>query len=156
MDRRINLKFVPFNHCDKLLREADKLLIMSDKIKFEQEYIFKTSPKVLTNLLMTPSGLSEWFADDVNVKDDVFTFHWNGSEESARLLSKKNNEYIKFRWLEDEEDGIDSYVEMRYTIDPMTKEVVFNLTSFATEDEMEEVQLYWESAIGDLRRMIGA
>ncbi len=129
---------------------------MSEKIKFEQEYIFKTSPKVLTNLLMTPSGLSEWFADDVDIKDDIFTFYWNGSEESARLISKKNNEFIKFRWLEDEEEGIDSYVEMRYTIDPMTKEVVFNLTSFATEDEMEEVQLYWENAIGDLRRMIGA
>ncbi len=129
---------------------------MTEKIKFEQEYIFKTSPKVLTNLLMTPSGLSEWFADDVDIKDDIFTFYWNGSEESARLLSKKNNEFIKFRWLEDEEEGIDSYVEMRYTIDPMTKEVVFNLTSFATEDEMEEVQLYWENAIGDLRRMIGA
>ncbi|MDG0974087.1 MAG: START-like domain-containing protein [Crocinitomicaceae bacterium] len=129
---------------------------MTEKIKFEQEYIFKTSPKVLTNLLMTPSGLSEWFADDVDIKDDIFTFYWNGSEESARLLSKKNNEFIKFRWLEDEEEGIDSYVEMRYTVDPMTKEVVFNLTSFATEDEMEEVQLYWENAIGDLRRMIGA
>ena len=129
---------------------------MTEKIKFEQEYIFKTSPKVLTNLLMTPSGLSEWFADDVDIKDDIFTFYWNGSEESARLLSKKNNEFIQCRWLEDEEEGIDSYVEMRYTIDPMTKEVVFNLTSFATEDEMEEVQLYWENAIGDLRRMIGA
>jgi len=129
---------------------------MSDKIKFEQEYILKTSPKVLTNLLMTPSGLSEWFADDVNVKEDIFTFYWNGSEESARLLGKKRNEFIKFRWLEDEEEGIDSYVEMRYAIDPMTKEVLFNLTSFASEDEMEEVQLYWESAIADLRRMIGA
>lgn len=129
---------------------------MSDKIKFEQEYIFKTSPKVLTNYLMTPSGLSEWFADDVNVKDDVFTFFWNGSQESARLLGKKNNEFIRFRWLEDEEEGIDSYVEMRYNIDPMTKDVVFNLTSFAAADEMDEVQLYWENAIADLRRMIGA
>lgn len=129
---------------------------MTDKIKFEQEYIFRTSPKVLTNYLMTPSGLSEWFADDVNVKDDIYTFFWNGSQESARLLGKKNNEFIRFRWLEDEEEGIDSYVEMRYTIDPMTKEVVFNLTSFATAQEMDEVQSYWENAIADLRRMIGA
>ena len=129
---------------------------MLHKIKFEQEYIFKTSPKVLTSFLMTPSGLSEWFADDVNVKEDIFTFFWNGSQESARLLGKKNNEFIKFRWLEDEENGIDSFLEMRYNIDPMTKEVIFNLTSFATEEEMEEVQLYWENAIADLRRMIGA
>ena len=129
---------------------------MSDKIKFEQEYILRTSPKVLTTYLMTPSGLSEWFADDVNVNYDIFTFFWNGSQESARLLGKKNNEFIRFRWLEDEENGIDSFLEMRYTIDTMTKEVVFHLTSFATNEEMEEVQLYWENAIAELRRMIGA
>jgi uncharacterized protein YndB with AHSA1/START domain len=129
---------------------------MSGKVKFEQEYILKTSPKVLNNMLMSPSGLAEWFADDVNVKEDVFTFYWNGSEESARLLGKKTNEFIKWQWLEDEEDGLDTYLEMRFKVDPMTKEVLFNLTSFAAKDELEEIQLYWESAIGDLKRVLGA
>ncbi len=105
---------------------------------------------------MTPSGLSEWMADDVNVKEDIFTFIWDGSEEQARLISKKRNEFIKFRWLEDEEDGINSYLEMRFEVDPMTKEVVFRLTSFAFEDELEETQLYWQSTIEELRRVIGA
>jgi len=129
---------------------------MPEKIKFEQEYLLKTSPKVLNTMLMTPSGLSEWFADDVNIKEDIYTFIWDGSEEQARLLSKKRNEFIKFRWLEDEEEGINSYVEMRFEVDPMTKEVVFLLTSFAFEDEMEEVQLYWNSTIEELRRVLGA
>ncbi len=129
---------------------------MSEKLKFEQEYLLKTSPKVLNTMLMTPSGLSEWFADDVNVKDDIYTFIWDGSEEEARLLSKKRNEFIKFKWIEDEEDGIDSYLEIRFEVDPMTKEVVLKLTSFAFEDEMEEVQLYWQSTIEELRRVIGA
>lgn len=126
------------------------------KVKFEQEYLLKTSPKVLNNMLMTPSGLSEWFADNVNIKDDIYTFIWNGSEESARLLSKKNNEYIRFKWLEDEEEGIDSYVEMHFKVDPMTKAVVLNLTSFAFKDELEEVQLYWQNTIEELKRVIGA
>ena len=129
---------------------------MSKKIKFEQEYLFKTSLKVLNNMVTTPSGLSEWFADDVNIKDDIYTFSWDGSEESARLLKKKANEFIRFRWLEDEEEGIDSYVEMNFKVDPMTKEVVFNLTSFAYEDELEENQLYWESTINELKRVLGA
>ena len=126
------------------------------KVKFEQEYLLKTSPKVLNNMLMTPSGLSEWFADNVNIKDDIYTFIWNGSEESARLLSNKNNEYIRFKWLEDEEEGIDSYLEMHFKVDPMTKAVVLNLTSFAFEDELEEVQLYWQNTIEELKRVIGA
>ncbi|PHR44226.1 MAG: hypothetical protein COA32_15385 [Fluviicola sp.] len=129
---------------------------MSEKIKFEQEYLLKTSPKVLNSMLMSPSGLSEWFSDDVNIKDDVYTFYWNGSEEQARLLGKKANEYIKFQWLEDEEEDLDTYVEIRFKVDPMTKAVVLNLTSFADEDELEEVQLYWENTINDLKRVIGA
>lgn len=129
---------------------------MSEKIKFEQEYLLKTSPKVLNSMLMTPSGLSEWFADDVIIKEDIYTFYWDGSEEQARLLGKKSNEFIKFRWLEDEEDGHDTFVEMRFKVDPMTKAVVLNLTSFSDPDEMEETQLYWESTINELRRVIGA
>tara|TARA_B100000508_G_scaffold132802_1_gene122049 strand:+ start:1319 stop:1708 length:390 start_codon:yes stop_codon:yes gene_type:complete len=129
---------------------------MSEKIKFEQEYLLKTSPKVLNSMMMTPSGLSEWFSDDVNIKDDIYTFYWDGSEEKARLLGKKANEYIKLRWLEDEEDGLDTYLEIRFKVDPMTKAVVVNITSFAEEDELEESQLYWENTIGDLKRVIGA
>lgn len=129
---------------------------MSEKIKFEQEYLLKTSPKVLNSMLMTPSGLSEWFADDVIIKEDIYTFYWDGSEEQARLLGKKSNEFIKFRWLEDEEDGHDTFVEMRFKVDPMTKAVVLNLTSFSDPDEIEETQLYWESTINELRRVIGA
>jgi len=129
---------------------------MSKKIKFEQEYLFKTSAKVLNSMIMTPSGLSEWFADDVDIKDDIYTFYWNGSEEVARLISKKPNEYIKFQWLEDEEEGLDTYVEIRFKVDPMTKAVVLHLTSFAEEDELEEVQLYWQNTIEELRRTIGA
>jgi hypothetical protein len=129
---------------------------MSEKIKFEQEYLIKTSPKVLNSMMMTPSGLSEWFSDDVNIKDDIYTFYWDGSEEKARLLGKKANEYIKLRWLEDEEEGLDTYLEIRFKVDPMTKAVVVNLTSFAEEDELEESQLYWDSTINELKRVIGA
>ncbi|MFN5877672.1 MAG: START-like domain-containing protein, partial [Flavobacteriales bacterium] len=78
---------------------------MTDKKKFELEYLLKTSPKVLENMLCTPSGLSEWFANDVNIKDDVLTFFWDGDEESARLLSKRQNTSAKFQWLRDEEEG---------------------------------------------------
>lgn len=129
---------------------------MTEKIKFEQEYLFKTSSKVLNSMVTTPSGLSEWFADDVDIKDDIYTFYWSGSEEVARLISKKANDHIKFQWLEDEEEDLDTYVEIKFKVDPMTKAVVLHLTSFAEEDELEEVQLYWESTIEELRRVIGA
>ena len=50
---------------------------MADKHKIELEYLLKTSPKVFENMVSTPSGLAEWFADDVNIKEDIYTFYWN-------------------------------------------------------------------------------
>lgn len=129
---------------------------MTGKVKFELEYLLKTSPKVLESMLCTPSGLSEWFADDVNIKDDVFTFYWDGSEEKARFLSKKPNSKAKFQWLYDEEEGNDCFFEMAYDVDPMTKAVVMTITDFAEEDEVEESQLLWEQQVGDLKRVLGA
>lgn len=127
-----------------------------EKEKYELEYLLKTSVKVLDNIVSTPSGLSEWFADDVNIKDDVYTFFWDGSEEDARLLSRKNGTKIKWQWLEDEEDDIDSYFELRYEVDPMTKSVILTVTDFAEPDEVEESKLLWEQQIGSLRRVLGA
>ena len=127
-----------------------------EKQKYEQEYLLKTSIKVLDNMVATPSGLSEWFADDVNIKDDVFTFIWDGSEEEARLISKKNNAKIRWQWIEDEEDDIDSYFELRYEVDPMTKSVILTITDFAEEDELDESQRLWEQQITNLKRVLGA
>jgi len=129
---------------------------MTKKEKFELEYVLKTSPKVLDKLLITPDGLSEWFAEDVIVKDDVYTFHWDGSEEHARLLHRKTGEGIKWQWVDDEEDGDDTFFEMRYMVDPMTKVVILSVVDFAEPVDKEQVVRLWESQISDLRRVIGA
>lgn len=127
-----------------------------DKEKFELEFLLKTSTKVLNNMIATPSGLSEWFADDVNLKDDLYIFIWDGSEEEARLITKKANSKVRWQWLEDEEDGIDSYFELRMDVDPMTKAVILHVTDFAEPDEIEEAKLLWEKQINNLRSVIGA
>ena len=46
------------------------------KEKFELEFLFKTSPRVLENMISTPTGLAEWFADDVNHEDDLYSFEF--------------------------------------------------------------------------------
>lgn len=129
---------------------------MAIKEQFELEYVLKTSPKVLDKLLINPDGLSEWFADDVIVKDDLYTFQWDGSEEQARLISKKSGEGIKWQWLHDEEDELDTFFEMRYTIDPMTKAVILSIVDFAEPSEKDQVVRLWETQIANLRRVIGA
>ena len=124
-----------------------------EKIKYELEFILNTSTTILYKCLHTPSGLSEWFADNVNVKDDFYTFIWDGSEESATLLKNKKNESVQFQWEDDE--GEDYYFELLIRVDPMTQQVALIITDFAEEDEMEDAKLLWENAINNLRQSIG-
>ncbi len=124
------------------------------KEKYELEYLFKTSPGVLEKLISTPGGLSEWFADDVNIKDDIYTFIWDGSSEDARLLQHRANQKVKFKWLEDEED--DYYFEIAMKVDPMTNDVILTITDFAYEDEIDSAELLWDQQIDSLKRTIGA
>ena len=68
---------------------------MSDKVKFELEFVIQASPQLLYQYISTPSGLSEWYADNVNSRGEIFTFIWDGSEERAKLLKRKSEEFVK-------------------------------------------------------------
>lgn len=129
---------------------------MSDKIQFEMEFEIKSSTAVLFNMISTPSGLSEWFADNVNIKKELFTFIWDGSEESAYLIGKKKGESVKFQWEEDQEEGLKTFFEMKIKVDELTKDVALMITDFAEEDEIDEAKLLWQNQIADLKMVIGS
>jgi uncharacterized protein YndB with AHSA1/START domain len=127
-----------------------------EKEKFEREYLIKSSSKIIYNCLSTPSGLSEWFADDVNIRGDVYTFKWEGSEEEARLLTTKKDESVKFRWIADEDEGDKYFFELRIKIDALTKEVAIIVTDFAEPADIEDQALLWESQIDELKHILGS
>jgi uncharacterized protein YndB with AHSA1/START domain len=130
--------------------------VMTEKQKFELEYVFKSSPTIVYRLISTPDGLSEWFADDVNIQDDLYTFNWAGEEICARLLSSKSGEFMRWTWLEDDEEDLKTFFELRIKVDPMTKMIVLLIADFAEEDELDEAKLLWETQIANLMRIIGA
>ena len=128
---------------------------MSDRIKFEMEFPIKVSQKLLFQYISTPSGLSEWFADNVNSRGEIFIFIWDDSEESAKLIRKINNEKIQFQWLDDEET--DYYFELRIQFDEITKDGSLIVTDYAEdEDEVEESKLLWTNQISDLKKVLGS
>lgn len=129
---------------------------MDDKVKFEIEFPIQASPQLLYQYISTPSGLSEWFSDNVNSRGELFTFIWDDSEEIATLLNKKNGERIKFRWLEDEEDGLSCYFEIRIQVDEITKDVSLMVTDFAEDDEIEESKMLWTNQISSLKQVLGS
>ncbi len=124
------------------------------KIKYEIEVPIHASPNLLFQYLSSPSNLQEWFADKVNSRGKVYSFIWDGEEEKAEVLLKRNDERIKFKWLESEDD--ESYFEFRIIVDALTKDVSLFITDFADDDEVEESKQLWENQIDELKHTIGA
>jgi uncharacterized protein YndB with AHSA1/START domain len=122
--------------------------------KFVMEFVIQASPKLLFNYIATPSGLSEWYAHNVNSRGEVFIFIWDGAEERALMLKKKNEDYIRFRWEESEDDDV--YFEFKIEVDEITKDLSLFVTDFAEEDEVEEAKMLWENQIGDLKQILGS
>jgi len=124
------------------------------KLKFELEYTLNCSPKVLFSRLSTPEGLSEWFADNVDVDGDLFTFFWNNSESKARLAALKENKLVRFEWIgmENEESN---YFEFRINIEELTGDLALIISDFAEPDEKEDSVFLWDSQIADLKRLLG-
>jgi uncharacterized protein YndB with AHSA1/START domain len=127
---------------------------MPTKIKFEIEFPIHASPHMLYQYFGTPSGLSEWFADNVNSRGEIYTFIWDGSEEQAKVLQERPEEKIKFKWLEDGDEK--TFFEFRIEVDEITKDVSLIITDFAEEDELEESKMFWENQIEELKHTIGA
>jgi len=124
-------------------------------IKYSIEYPIKTSISILYKRLTTPSGLAEWFADNVNIKNDVLTFYWDGSEEDAIVLKKKKHEFIRYHWLDDEGEE-ERYFEFHIQVHNMTKDISLIVTDFAEDEQEKEdgIQL-WNKQIDNLKNAIG-
>ncbi|MEE1897071.1 SRPBCC domain-containing protein [Flavobacterium rakeshii] len=129
---------------------------MDVKVKYELEFPITSSPQLLYQYISTPSGLSEWFADNVNSRGEIFSFLWDGSEEKARLASKKSGEKVKFRWLDEDNKDTDYYFEIRIIVDEITKDVSLVVVDFADEDDIEESKQLWDNQISDLKHVIGS
>jgi uncharacterized protein YndB with AHSA1/START domain len=127
---------------------------MEEKIKYELEFPIHASPSLIYQYISTPSGLSEWFADNVNSRGELFKFIWDGAEEQANLLTKKSGERVKFRWMDDEDEPY--YFEIRIQVDEITKDVSLMVTDFAEEDEVEEAKMLWTNQISDLKQVLGS
>ena len=123
-------------------------------MKYELEYPINSSINILFDRLSTLSGLSEWFADDVNVdREGIYTFTWEGSEQQATLISKKKNNHVRFKWLGSD----DEYFEFLIQVDELTNDISLIITDFADdEDDKEDAVQLWDLQIDNLKKIIGS
>ncbi len=123
-------------------------------LKIEIEYIINSSPKVLFKRLASPSGLSEWFADDVSVVNNIYTFIWDGIEEQAELIASKDLSFVRFKWLDSEFE--EAYFEFKIITHELTNELSLIITDFVIDNEKDETIELWETQINNLKYILGA
>jgi len=124
------------------------------KKPIELEYILRTSDTILYNCMSNPSGLEEWFAPQVHIRGDVYTFIWEGEERKAQLVAKKKEQMVRYQWL-DESDKETNFFELIIKIDEMTGELALLVNDFAEEGEEDDQKMLWDEAVHELKRHIG-
>ena len=126
---------------------------MSEKKKFNIEYEIKSSPRILYTFLNEPNGLTQWFADDVSVRDQIYTFTWDDEQQTAKLIGIKENKLVRFRWVDDDPQ---CYFEMEIVQDELTNDVALSITDFATDETLAERRSIWDNQIRYLVSVLGA
>ena len=113
-----------------------------------------TSKTILWSAISTPTGLEGWFADRVQSDDETVAFFWGKTEErDARIIAIRAYSFIRFRWLDDENEH--EYFELKMTNSELTNDFVLEITDFAGADEAEDLRELWDSQIDTLRRTCG-
>ncbi len=122
--------------------------------KFELEFVIRASADLLYEFLYTQSGLSEWFCDDVNIRNGIYTFIWDGQMQQARLLKTIDNQLVRYQWV-DKTDG--SFFEFRLQHDDLTNDVSLMITDFAeNNNEKDSSKLLWQSQVEKLMHVVGS
>src|SRR5690606_41912352 len=132
---------------------CDKREIMSKKIMYTLEYPIRCSPAILFEFLSTPVGLQEWFAEEVDQRDDQFFFTWNGAMDQAEVIEQYENEYIRYRW---DYYNPDEFFEFRITQSSITNETILRITDFADKNDLKDSERLWSTQINDLKHRIGS
>jgi hypothetical protein len=123
------------------------------KVKYVLEYPMNCSTLLLYPRISTPGGLSEWFADNVVVEGKYFVFYWDGTRQKAEVKLKKDNAYMRFHWVDDEDES--TFFEFRILIDELTNDLALVVTDFVEEGEKIDAIDLWNSQLSVLKHCVG-
>ena len=133
-----------------------------DNSLYTAEFEINASRKMLFPYINTPSGLSQWFADDVVVDEDkVFTFSWNGERARAQRVVQRINKLVRFEFLDDSNtlaspaDAARAVLEIRLEENDLTGAVFLSVTDSVSADSEEEFLALWNQMTDSLREIVG-
>lgn len=140
------------------MKEKTTISGKGKKQLFTADFEMHASAKLLFPYIHTASGLSQWFATNVNISPEkVFIFIWEQEQKKARLESFRLNHYVRFEFLPDNgmapEDP--SWFEIRLDTDDFTQLTYLRVSDYSDFDDMEELQEIWDDLIEKLKSVVG-
>lgn len=126
------------------------------KEKYHIEFLMgSASQNSLWRMISQIDGLSEWFADEVEIDDSetVYTFIWGKWGNDAKVITMKPQDCIRYKWLEDEDPN--TYFEFRLRRLELTGDMTLEITDFAEPDEKGDAIRLWETQIEEMKRRLG-
>jgi uncharacterized protein YndB with AHSA1/START domain len=131
------------------------------KLKYVAEFEINASVKMLFPYLATPNGLSQWFAEKVDIIDPeekIYDIVWDGTSHLAKLVSLQTNKHVKFCFF-DNGDGLDndsSYLEFKISHNEMTESTFLKVIDFSEIGNEQDLKELWNNLIHSLLELIGA
>lgn len=113
------------------------------------EYSFQCPSKIIYDRIASASGLAEWYADDVQVNDDLFKFIWADMQECYKLVGKKANQYVNFQHAEHQ----DQILEFSLDTDAYSGHALLKVVLDSDEEDIEEL---FDCSIANLKTLIGS
>ncbi len=128
--------------------------VSSKRKKFSLEYVIKSSPSILYEFISTPTLMSEWFADEVDSFKNEYSFTWDGEVHKAKMVDSSENEFIRFKWIDDEYH--DEYFEFRISSTEITGDTVLTIIDFCEPNDLKAETMLWDSQVHALMQQSGS
>ncbi|MCC9135261.1 START-like domain-containing protein [Pontibacter silvestris] len=128
------------------------------KTKFVKEYPINASAKLVYPYLSSPSGLAQWFCDDVAVNEDkLYNFVWDGRSHYAEITGLRTNRSVRFIFREDDKSHSEdpSYIDFTIESSELTQEQFVKVVDYSDEEDHEELDELWEHLMQKLRETVG-
>jgi uncharacterized protein YndB with AHSA1/START domain len=125
---------------------------MAKRISVKMEYIFRASPTILFNFLTTPACLVRWFCDEADEQGEFFYFGWSGSVQAASVVDYIEDERLRLKWQDAEEEEYFEYYIFR---SPITDETIMEITDFCDMDEEKDIRQIWDTSMKKLKAEMG-
>jgi uncharacterized protein YndB with AHSA1/START domain len=116
------------------------------------EYPVRCSPGILFEFLSTPAGLQEWFAEQVDERENVFYFGWNGTYETAEVLESQEEKFIRFHWVDRPKE---EFFEFSIEKSEITNQTILVIKDFAEKKEIKDQSMLWDYQVKDLFHRLG-